>query len=278
MAENIRYFYTASASSVTIPARTGYRHRILELYIDNPTDKSYVDVYVGSRIVARLPLKWGDSLFVAPNNASFSNTSLLGFIRKLYGEDYVIEADTSEDITFTFSSTQSGIHIFYQEDTEAVDKTKPLRSLSPTRVLFHLVTHSSAINATKNYSLDTPIIPTGFTAIADGFVFPSGKQFTLKALAFGSASSGNTKPSKLHIWKENFEFFTPYDHSGVSIAPGNNFLNFDITRQDYFDIPDVTFVSGQKITLNFDAVYDGTNSIASGTLALVLIGEETTVR
>ena len=274
MAETIRYKYVASGSNVTIPARVGYRHRILELYIDSPTDKSYFDIYVGSRIIGRFPIRWGDSLFVAPNNASKDNVSIFGFIRKLFGEDYYVEADPSEDITFSFSAPQTGIHIYYQEDTEAVDKTKPLRSLSPTRVLFHILTHSLPINASKNYSLDTPVIPTGFLSIADGSVFPSNTEWVIRALAFGSAQAGSTTPTFLHLWKDNFEFFTPYDHTGVSVRYGQNFLVFDITRGDFFDIPDVTFQAGNKLSVNFDATYDGTNAIPANTLALIIIGEQ----
>jgi len=274
VADVIRYKYVASGSSVTIPARVGYRHRILELYIDSPADKSYFDVYVGSRIVGRFPVKWGDSLFIAPNNASKDNKSIFSFIRDLFGSDYYIEGDASEDITFSFSAPQTGIHIYYQEDTEAVDKTKPLRSLSPSRVLFHILTHSSAINSTKNYSLDTSIIPTGFLNIADGSVFPSNTLWVVKALAFGSAQAGSTTPTFLHLWKDNFEFFTPYDHAGVSVKYGQNFFVFDITRGDFFDIPDVTFQAGNKLSVNFDATYDGTNAIPANTLALIIIGEQ----
>ncbi|MEM3895565.1 hypothetical protein [Thermofilum sp.] len=274
MADVIRYKYVSSGSSVTIPARVGYRHRILELYIDSPADNSYFDVYVGSRIVGRFPVKWGDSLFVAPNNASKDNKSLFGFIRDLFGPDYYIEGDASEDITFSFSAAQGGIHIFYQEDTDAVDKTKPLRSLSPSRVLFHILTHSSSINSTKNYSLDTPIIPTGFLSIADGSVFPSNTQWIIKALAFGSAQSGSTTPTYLHLWKDNFEFFTPYDHAGVSVKYNQNFLVFDITRGDFFDVPDIVFQAGNKLSVNFDASYDGINTISAQALALIIIGEQ----
>jgi hypothetical protein len=236
-----------------------------------------MDVYVGPRIVARLPIKWGDSLFVAPNLGSKDNVSLLGWIRKFFGEDFYIEADPSEDITFSFNASQTGVHVLYLEHTEAVDKSRPLRSLSPTRVLFHIVTHSAAVNATKNYSLDTSLIPTGFTDIKDGWICPSGKRFTLKALAFGSAQAGSTTPTKLHLWKENFEYFTP-THEGLSVAYGKNFLAFDITRNDFFDSPDIAFEPGQKLTLNFDASYDGTNAIAAGTLAAILIGLEEAAR
>jgi len=277
MAERLRYAYLASGNSLTIPAKTGYNHTILEIYIDSAPDKTYMDVYVGSKIVARFPVKWGDNLFVAPNAYSINNLSLLGWIRQLFGEDYKIEGDSSEDIAFKFNNTVTGIHVFYLEHTENIDKSRPLRSLSPTKVLFHILTHSAAINATKNYSLDTPVIPTGFMEIKDGWICPSGKRFTLKALAFGSAQAGSTTPTFLHLWKENLEYITP-DHGGVSIKYGQNTLAFDITRNDFFDIPDITFEAGQKLTINFDASYDGTNAIAANTLAAILIGLEETMR
>jgi len=277
MAEQLRYAYLALGSELKIPAKTGYNHTILEIYIDGPATNSYMDVYVGSKIVARFPVKWGDSLFVAPNSASINNKSLLGWIRDFFGEDYKIEGDSSEDITFRFSAKQTGIHVFYLEHTNNIDKSRPLRSLSPTKILFHILTHLEGINATKNYSLDTPVIPTGFMEIKDGWICPSGKRFTLKALAFGSAQAGNTTPTFLHIWKENLEYITP-DHGGVSVRYGQNTLAFDITRNDFFDIPDITFEAGQKLTINFDASYDGTNAIPANTLAAILIGLEEATR
>jgi len=236
-----------------------------------------MDVYVGPRIVARFPIKWNDCLFVAPNLGSKDNVSLLEWIRQFYGADYYIEGDSSEDITFKFSASQTGVHVFYLEHTEAIDKSRPLRSLSPTRTLFQIATHSAAINATKNYSLDTAIIPTGYSDIKDGYIVPSGKRIIVKALAFGSTNAGNTVPTKLHFWKENFEYLTP-GHEGVTVQPGQNVLAFDITRNDYFDIPDIEFLPGQKLTINFDATYDGTNAIAAQTLALIILGLEEVAR
>lgn len=275
MAEAIRYKYVSSGTSVTIPARTGYRHRILDIFIDNPADNSYFDAYVGSRIVGRFPVKWGDSLFVAPNASSVRNKSLFSWVRQVFGEDYYIEGDQSEDITFQFSASQTGIHVYYIEDTEAVDKSKPLRSLSPVRVLFHILTHSSPVNASKNYSLDVALVPTGYLSIVDGSVFPANTRWVVKAIAFCSTKSGGTQPTHLHFWKDNFEYFDPFTHAGVSVAPGSNFLSFDITREDFFDIPDITFLPGNKITVNFDAIYDGTNTLPAQSLALVIIGEQT---
>jgi len=277
VAEQLRYAYLGSGTQLKIPAKTGYNHTILEIYIDSAPDRTYMDVYVGSKIVARFPVRWGDSIFVAPNLGSKDNISLLGWIRNFFGEDFRIEGDPSEDIVFAFNNTVTGVHVLYREHTETIDKTRPLRSLSPTKVLFHIVTHSAAINASKNYSLDTPLIPTGFSAIADGWICPSGKRFTLKALAFGSAQAGSTTPTFIHIWKENLEYITP-EHTGVSVRYGQNVLAFDITRNDFFDIPDIIFEAGQKLTLNFDASYDGTNAIAANTLAAILIGLEESVR
>jgi len=149
-----------------------------------------------------------------------------------------------------------------------------LRSLSPSRVLFHILTHSQTINATKNYSLDVPVIPTGFLSIADGSVFPSNTQWIIKALAFGSAQAGSSTPTALHIWKDNFEFFTPYDHAGISVRYNQNFLAFDITRGDFFHIPDIVFQAGNKLSVNIDATFDGTNAIQPHILALIIIGEQ----
>lgn len=269
MSETLRYLYASGTDTVTIKAKTGFNHHVLDVWVDGPANNSYVDVIVGTRTVARIPVKYNDCLFFAPYSGSFKNISFLTWLRQFLGEDWIIEADESEDITFKFSAAPSAVHVLYKEDKEGIDKSRPLKSLSETVLLMPLITHSAAISASQNYSLDKCYVPTGFVEIKDGLVVPSGIELIFKAFAFASKANVGTKPTKLHFWIENFEYFTPTTHEGISVDPSANFLVFDIKTLDVFEVQDIVARPGQKLTLNFDAVYDGSNTLDAESLYFI---------
>jgi len=270
--ENLMYVRADSTSQVVIKAKSGESHRLEEIFIDSPASESYFDVVIGAVTVARIPVKMGDCLFVAPYSGSLYNNSILKLVRDIYGADVYFEADQDEDITLNFNAAQGTVHVFYSVNPPGIDKTKLGRSKSPNTILFHIVTHSATVNASKNYSLDTPLIAIGFPDIKDGYVVPSGRSIILKALAFASAANAGTNPTYLHIYDGTYEFFDPYTHKGISVEPGKNVLVADIRSWDVFRVEDYEVLTGHKLTLTFNATYDGTNSIAANTLKLILIG------
>jgi len=270
--QNIRYVRKDSVSEVKIPAHSGESHKILEIFIDSPANNSYFDVIIGTKPVARIPVKYQDCLFVAPYTGSLRNVSIIGLLKELYGEELAFEADEDEDITLKFNATQGTVHVFYEVAEAGIDKTKLGRSQCDDYVLFAISTHTSAISASANYKFDKAIVPTGFPEIIDGFVIPSGRKFVLKALACGVTVSGSTGPTYMHLYDETFEFFDPETHVGISIENGKNMLTVDIKTLDIFRVEDYEFVPGHKITWTFDAVYDGTNTLAAESIYGMLIG------
>jgi len=268
---SVRYMRFNNVTSAVIPKETGISKRILDIWIDSVPDKTWMDVSVGTTRVARITLKWNDVLLVSEPEGSLNDISTLQFISKIFPE-FAIEADQDEDITLEFNNTIPALHVLYFVQKAGIDKTKLGRSACPNLVYACPITHSATINATKNYTLDTPRSPTGFPELKDGFVIPSGRQLVLKAIAFGSAAAGSTTPTRLHIWDERTELLTPLDHAGVSIEAGKNLLSADITREDIVKVKDYVIAPGHRISLTFDATYDGTNTIAAGTLALILFG------
>ena len=269
---NVRYSYTDSGTSVTIAARSGESHKLKEIYIDTPGADTYLDVTIGTKNVARIPVALGDNTYVAPYSGSLDKNSILALIRKLYGNDVEFEADEDEDITLTFSGSQTGIHVFYEVGGTGIDKHKLGRSQSENYIEMAIATHSAAIGASGNYALDTALAPEGFPDIANDFVVPSGRQLVVKALAFGSAASGSSIPTKLHFYDETYEFFDPLGHSGITIDPSHNILKADVTNDTLYTVEDYIIDSGHKITLTMDASYDGTNSIAANTEKAVIVG------
>lgn len=270
--ENLRYLYEENPTTVIISAKANTSHRIIEMWVDDPAPNSWVDIQVGRVIVARIPISLGDSLFVAPYTGSIYNESIMALIRKLFGNDTYIEADEDENITMTFSDSPGAVHILYEEDKAGIDKRKILHSQAQALALFHILTHSKDVNANGEYALDTVKAPTGFPQFRDGKALESGTRFTLRALVFGTAASGSTSPTYLHVWRKTFELFTPETHSGLTVKPGNNVLVGDIKTMDFFRVPDYAFLPGEEITLRFEAVYDGTNTLSAESAYLVLVG------
>jgi len=267
---NVRYAKFDNVTKATITKETGISKRIIDIWIDSVPDKTYVDVSVGTTRVARIPLKWGDVTLVSEPEGSLNDISVLQFLAKLFSE-FAIEADQDEDITFEFNNTIPALHVAYVVQKPGIDKTKLGRSASPNLIYACPITHSAAINATKNYPLDTCLFPVGFPEIKDGFIVPSGRQLVLKAIAFGSAAAGSTTPTYLHVWDERTELFTPIDHKGVNVAYGKNLLSANIIYEDIVKIKDYVIPAGHKLALNFDASYDGTNTLAAQSVALFLI-------
>ena len=270
--ESLRLVTVTGATTVEIRPTAGLNTQILEVWVDGPADRSHVDVTVGTTLIGRFPVKWNDCLFFAPFTGSIENISFFGLLREIFGPDVFIEADESETITFTFSAAPTAVHVLYRHTSGTIDKTKPLRSRQARTPFVPIITHNATINATGNFALDTHLRPTGFPEIRNGAVIPSGLRFILKALAFGSTSAGNTVPTFAHIWRKTFELFTPITHQGVSVHPSRNLLLFDVRFKDVFTVPDYAFEAGDTITLNFDATYDGSNTIPAQRLALFLIG------
>ncbi|MCC6014863.1 MAG: hypothetical protein LM564_04065 [Desulfurococcaceae archaeon] len=267
----LRKAYTTTTSLV-IPAKVGERHSIEDILAYGLAAGAYVDVVVGATNMLRLYGNRNDMYLIPPPNAVVGGMGPLEFLRRVTGRTELIYAEEDEDITITFSSAPTIGVVDYFVDPSAKEKTSPFGSQSKERLLIAWVSHSRAINATGNYSLDTPLMPVGLPAVVDQFIVPANYEYHLHGIIFASTKVGSTKPTYLHIWDEGTELFTPYDHKGLLVDPDANLLKCDLRYGYYFKLPEpYVFAPGHKITLNFDAVFDGTNTIAAGTLLLGLI-------
>jgi len=267
----LRKTYTTT-TTLTIPAKIGEKHSIEDILAAGMPSGSYVDIIVGATNILRLYSSRNDMVLIPAPGSAPESIGPLEFLRRVTGRGEYIFAEEDEDITITFSSAPTIAAVDYFVDPSAKDKTAPFGSQSKERILIAWVTHSKVINATGNYSLDKSLMPTGLPAVVDGFVVPANYEYSLYGLVFASAKAGSTKPTRLHIWDEGTELFTPFAREGLLIDPDANLLKCDLRYRYYFKLPEpYVFGPGHKITLNFDAVFDGTNTIAPETLLLGLI-------
>ena len=267
----LRKAYTTT-TALTIASKVGERHSIEDIFVYGLASGAYLDIVVGATNMVRLYGSKNDMVLISPPGSSPASLGVLEFLRKVTGREELIYAEEDEDLTIQFSDAPTIGVLEYFVDPATRDKTAPFGSQSKERIIVAWITHSVAINATKNYSLDTPLMPVGLPAIVDGFIVPANYEYHLYGLIFASAKSGSTKPTYLHIWDEGMELYTPFDHKGLLIDPDANLLKCDLRYGYYFKLPEpYVFSPGHKITLNFDASYDGTNTIAANSLLFGMI-------
>jgi len=267
----LRKAYTTTTSLV-ISSKIGEKHSIEDILAGGLATGAYVDVVVGATNMLRVYGNKNDMILIPGPGNAVEAIGALEFLRKITGRAEFIFAEEDEDITITFSSAPTIGVVDYYVDPSAKDKTLPFGSQSKERILISWITHSATINATKTYDLDTALMPVGLPSLANGFIVPANYEYSLYGIIFASTKNVGTKPTYLHIWDEGTELFTPFDHKGLLIDPDNNLLKCDLTKRVYFKLPEpYVFSPGHKITINFDAVFDGTNTIAANTLLCGLI-------
>jgi len=267
----LRLAYTTT-TQLQVAAKVGEKHSIEDIAAQGLGAGAYVDLVVGSTNLLRLYGNKNDMVLI-PSPASLKRSiGPLEWLRLITGREELIYAEEDEDITLTFSSAPTLGLMAYYVDPSTKDKTLPFGTQSKERIIIAWVTHSSAINATKSYNLDKALMPTGLPEVKDGFIIPANYEYTLYSIIFASAKSGSTKPTYLHIWDEGQELYTPFTHKGLLIDPDYNMLKLDLSNDIYFKLPEpYVFGPGHKITLKFDAEYDGTNAIAAETLLCGLV-------
>jgi len=267
----LRKAYT-STTALTIASKVGERHSIEDIFVNGLASGAYIDIVVGATNMLRLYGSKNDMVLIPPPGSSPASLGVLEFLRKVTGREELIYAEEDEDITVRFSAAPAIAALEYFVDPATRDKTAPFGSQSKERIIIAWLTHTYAVNATGGYLLDVPLMPVGLPAIIDGFIVPANYEYHLYGLIFASGKAGSTKPTYLHIWDEGMELYTPFDHKGLLIDPDANMLKCDLRYGYYFKLPEpYIFSPGHKITLTFDAVFDGTNTIAAGTLLFGMI-------
>ncbi|MEM3260128.1 MAG: hypothetical protein QW533_07070 [Thermoplasmata archaeon] len=101
------------------------------------------------------------------------------------------------------------------------------------------------------------MVPTGLALLDSNRRISPTKQFIMYTLAvdYVVAGANYTTYSRLHIYDEENELFTPLDHSGlnINIPAGTNDINYNFSTNNYFAVsPPYVFNPNHLVTLLTD--------------------------
>jgi len=265
----------SSTTQLTIPARIGHRHVLYDVFITGPTVYAYADVSVGTRVFLRIPFQAGNCITVQFPGAKVNGKGFLWGLSDLFGAEHLPNAAEDEDINITLSAAATRIDAYYAEikpqdvSSHSVTggsdaKVKPFIELLDTLV----ATTGNGINVLNEN------MPTGLGLLDANGRVKATTQFTLLTAFADYTSSGTnfTEYSRLHIFDEDEELFTPLNHEGLfidyTVAPGDLYMSWP-SRQ-YFK-PDTPYVfkPNHQVSVKADVpAVTGTGS----TLRVALIG------
>jgi hypothetical protein len=257
-----------STTKLTIPARIGYRHILYDLIPKDGVDYNIYDIAVGTRTVLRLPGDVGVSSFFSGIGAAQGGKNFLWTLASLLGEQHLPNAAEDEDIIITAQNPVSSLHAYYAEvkAEDVKSHTVPGGSDAPARILCEIFdAQLTSVGSGQDITLEN--MPPGLGLLdKTGRIKPNLK-FTMKILAaehkFDNVNF--TRYTRLHIFDEDSELYTPITHEGLSIDSinGLNELSFSLALPPLAFIPDEPYVwlPNHQLTLKADvAQVQGTGS------------------
>jgi len=282
--KNKRVVYGDSNGIIKIPAKTEENHRLLEFFIEpSIIDWGYSAIIsVGTKEVARIPLKTEHYLLSEKPNVY--TLTIMGLVRRLFGTDVFVEADPAEDIIIKVVDRDgSAVNIlnksvaYYEVFTEAIDKTKLMRSGSEDYVMFPYIYSEKSVTGdnasiSETISLDKCIFLEGLPEVKDGETVSGAVDWIGKMLIFdyytdttGTFVNGE---ATLHIKDETFELFSPIKYLGIktgqftteNAAPLQNVAAIDLGHGKFLSLENYTFTGGHKISLKTDVSVNATGT------------------
>jgi len=248
---------------------------LYDLFVTNPPAYGYADIAVGTRVFIRLPFQAANCVTVSNPGQKYQGKGFLWGLSDLFGAENLPNAAEDEDINITLNAAATRIDAYYAEiqpqdvSSHSVNggsdaKVKPFIEILDTLVS----TAGTGINVLNEN------MPTGLGLLDISGRVKATTQFTLLTAFADYVSSGTnfTEYSRLHIFDEDEELFTPLNHEGLfidyTVTQGDLYMNFP--QRLYFK-PDQPYVfkPNHQISVKADvAAVTGTGS----TLRVALIG------
>jgi len=265
----------SSTTQLTIPARIGHRHVLYDLFVTSPPAYGYADVSVGTRIFIRIPFGAANTFSVfAPGN-KFQGKGFLWGLSELFGAEHLPNAAEDEDINVTLNAAATRIDAYYAEIQPQDVSSHSVPGGSDAKIKPFIEVLDTLVTTTGNgINVLNENMPTGLGLLDNNGRVKATTQFTLLTAFADYVSSGTnfTEYSRLHIFDEDEELFTPLNHEGLfidyTVAAGDLYMNWTVGQYWKPDQPYV-FKPNHQVSVTADVpAVTGTGS----KLRVALIG------
>ena len=271
----MRRVSATNTSQLTIPARIGYRHVLYDVFLTGAGPYMYIDIAVGTRVFIRLPMQAGNCYVILQPGAKYQGKGFLWGLSDLFGAENLPNAAEDEDINITVNGTVTRIDAYYAEikPQDVTSHTVPGGSDAKVKPFIEVL--DTLVTTTGNgINVLNENMPTGLGLLDNSGRVKATTQFTLLTAFADYVSSGPnfTEYSRLHIFDEDEELFTPLNHEGLfidyTVTIGDLFMNFPMGQYWKPDQPYV-FKPNHQVSVKADVpAVTGTGS----TLRVALIG------
>jgi hypothetical protein len=210
-----------STTTLTISPIVGYRHILYDFFVTSPPSGGYADIRVGTRVYMRVPFAVANcdtvnSPQIKPGGGGFLYT-LLSMMKAL---NLLPNAGDDESINITLSSAATRIDAYYLETSggDTASHTVEGGSDYPTKPFIDVFQGITTTTGSGQKILSESM-PTGMNLLGTNGFISANTIFNMYLLAADYVSSGSnfTEYSRLHVWDDNEELFTPNNDEGLLV-------------------------------------------------------------
>jgi len=227
--------YSTNVSSITINPRIGYRHKLLNIWINglnsNTTslDHEAIDIILGPRTLMRHPAwLWGAYYSIGPLNWVDGATDLPMFLTTIYSKgliDLLPDAAADEPLTLNMVSGTSYpvIYALYAEyPSDAATAHDVPGGSEYWRKYFFAWFRLFSTTVGNGQQLSEYGEPFGMSLLGENGRLPPNRAFHQIGVTTGyqnayqnSSITNYTTYNAIHEWKNDEELFTPETHQGM---------------------------------------------------------------
>jgi hypothetical protein len=249
-----------SGTRLVIPARIGYRHILYDIFAKVSQPFNYFDIAVGTRTVLRLSDSHGSNDYVNRLFVKYNGRGFLWTLGKLLGEQHLPNAAEDEDIIIASAQDVGRLDAYYAEvkAEDVKSHTVPGGSDAPVRILCEIFDAKlTSVGPGQDVTFEN--MPPGLGLLdKTGRVKPTIR-FSMHILAASydiSDALNLTRYTKLHVFDEDSELYTPVTHEGLSIddATADSDLAYSFRSVNLGFFPDEPYVwlPNHQLTLKAD--------------------------
>ena len=220
----------SSTTQLTIPARVGHRHVLYDVFVTNGQAYGYADVSVGTRIFIRIPVGAANIVSIAVPGLKINGKGFLWGLSDLFGAEHLPNAAEDEDINITLNAAAGRIDAYYAEIKPEDVSSHSVTGGSDAKVKPFIEVLDTLVATTGNgINVLNENMPTGLGLLDNNGRVKATTQFTLLTAFADYVSSGTnfTQYSRLHIYDEDEELYTPLNHEGL-------FIDYTVTQGDLY--------------------------------------------